>query len=469
MVNNKISARITFIGDLLCPSDLIKSAYNSETKRYNFASLYNKISKYFTESDYVIGNLETPLAGKEVEYATDDVATGFNAPEEYLEALLTAGVDAFTTGNNHCFDRGEEGLINTLNTLEERHVDYIGTYMSNDERAKILIKNINGISVAFLNYTFGINYCVHDKMIPKNKAYMVNLLTPPELHNHELIWNSFPKILNIKIPKFIRKALTKTSEEFNYGELTSIIDEDIRRAREQGAEFIVLLPHIGIEHLTSPSKFHRQWVERFVKKGVDLIVCTHPHVLQPLELWRKPENNGSSLVAYSLGNFGTSNLEQYWKSPHNLSSIILNIDLVRNPDTEKIEIKEISYTPTWIHHEVDESENLHVEVMSFHDAIKGFERPDTHLSDIKDLERIYSEVQNILVGNQASTEIVERYVVNPDTILHGVRELNQADKILLKKIPKRTVINLLLPIWKVIKPTITRYPSLENFIYKFTR
>ncbi len=157
------------IGDVMCHNTNYQTAYNSSTKTYDFMPAFVNVSKYIEKGDIAIGNLETTLTGKEVGYSGYPT---FNSPEELGIALKNIGVDVVSTANNHCMDKGTKGVINTLDNLDNIGISHTGTSRTKEEQDTILVKDVNGMKVAFLSFTYGTNGI----KIPSGKEYMVNLI-----------------------------------------------------------------------------------------------------------------------------------------------------------------------------------------------------------------------------------------------------------------------------------------------------
>ena len=344
-------AKLTFVGDLLCYNEHTRLCTDEQTEEYDFKTPIQKITKYFQDSDYVVGNLETPLGKRNEKF--EFAESGFHSPPEFLEAFIEAGVDLFLTGNNHSYDQGEAGLLNTLETLDSYGVDHIGTYASAEDAKKIHIKEINGIRLAFLSYTFGINYNVHGKMLPKEKSYQINFLAPPEYHELEDWWNLAPGLLNFPWPKFLLRPIVHTDVRYPFRELTAKVTEDIAKAKQQGAEFIVVLPHFGIECVNRPLRFVRKWSEMMFAAGADAIIGGHPHTLQPMEFFDVEDVFGERkkrFIIYSLGNF-ISHAVDYCPRKLSAMSVILNLMLEKDSESGKVMVESISCVPTWICHD----------------------------------------------------------------------------------------------------------------------
>lgn len=287
------TARITAIGDIMVHSWQYNEAYNSETGEYDFYHNFTDVKKYFAEGDIVVGNLETVFAG--ADRGISDYPC-FNTPDSFADALKDSGVDLVTTANNHCMDKGGEGLLRTIEILDEKGFDHMGTYADEQSRNKILIKNVNGINMAFLSYTYGTNG------IPVPEKYMVNLM----------------------------------DEE--------LIRSDIARAKALNPDIIIVMPHMGNEYETYTKDIFKDWADIMFDAGADIILASHPHVLQPMEVKTIKNADGTErqgFIIYSLGNFISSQT-----TPPRNASIILNID-VSLTEGESFSIDKVSFTPIW--------------------------------------------------------------------------------------------------------------------------
>lgn len=442
MKKNDVNITLSFVGDLLCSKELIDSAHESETDTYNFSQIFNQIKQHFNNSDYVVGNLETPVADN-LPYCHNPIQSGFNAPSSFLKALIDAGINMFITANNHAFDRGEKGLLKTLATLDEYNVDHVGTYASQQERDTIFIKDFNGVKIAFLAYTFGINANIHKNMVPKDKEYMINFLAPPELHAYEGWWNQFPAILNLKLPSFLRNRITRTTTNYCYSDLCDKIELDINKAKEMGADLVILIPHMGIEYTNAPLRFSRKWVKKMFKAGADVIICGHPHVLQPMEFNTIKDKFGkeqTKFVIYSLGNF-VSSIFPFW-AKISLASIILHLHVTKNSETGEIKVSSISYVPTLIQ-EIEINGKKEINIVSLNDALNHAIM--THnLQREDELLQLENHINTILTGNKlVNINGVER-VCTSETIFHTQSIFHRADiDYFLNRFPNWVIGNLL--------------------------
>lgn len=250
-------ATIVFAGDAMQHQRQLDAARNANGQ-YNYSGYCDSIAEYVSSADYAVINLETPIAeGKHSGYPN------FNAPKEFVEELSKSGFDMFLTANNHTLDKGDRGLHQTINQLDTLKLDHVGTYHNIQDREKALpiIRDINSFKVGFLNYTYG-----------------TNGITPTT---------------NVVVDYINRKKMAS----------------DIKKTREAGAEIICVCIHWGEEHKLLPDNSQKSLADFLISQNVDLIIGSHPHVVQPIEIRTNPNNGRNVLLVYSLGNF-VSNMTQ---------------------------------------------------------------------------------------------------------------------------------------------------------------
>ena len=286
------TARMTFTGDIMVHSYQYNEAYDLSTDTYNFMHNFTDMKKYFDKADCVIGNLETTFGG------TGSVYPMFSGPDSFLDSLKYAGFDIFTTANNHCLDSGSNGLIRTLDKLDEYGFNHVGTYRTEEESQNILVQNVNGINVAFLSYTYGTNG------IPIKNPYMVNIIDD------------------------------STRDK---------IKSDIEKAREL-SDIVVVMPHIGTEYKETPDDYVVSYIDDMFTWGADIVVASHPHVLLPMDYKTVTDPDGTErqcFVIYSMGNFISSQT-----TPPRNASILLNID-IQKVDNNRATVENVTFVPIW--------------------------------------------------------------------------------------------------------------------------
>ena len=247
---------LLFAGDLLCHRYLQESGHLPDGG-YDFSPLFREIRPLVEAADVAVLNQETLLAGEDFGLSGYPL---FNAPTEMADALAECGFDVILQATNHALDRGEKGLLYCRNYWKTAHPEVLltGGASAPEESDRVPILEKNGIKIAFLNMTYGTNGIP----LPENAGYLIDLLQEDTA---------------------VRK---------------------IRKARE-AADFVIVCPHWGEEYTTAISAEQKKYTALFLKEGVDLVVGTHPHVLQPVEEFTRPDGHRMT-VFYSLGNLANS-------------------------------------------------------------------------------------------------------------------------------------------------------------------
>ena len=292
-------ATILSFGDTLVHSQVYKQAYDSTTDTYDFFPIFTEITKYFQDADITIGNAESPMAGKDRGYSGYPT---FNAPEHLAVDLKELGVDILTTANNHCLDKGYSGLENTLNNLDSAGIAHTGTSRSVEEQNTILHREVNGIDICFLSFTYGTNGI----SIPSDKTYCVNIIDKQEIE---------------------KRILQAKSEYPNSA--------------------IVVSMHWGIEYQTTPSSQQDDLANFLIANGADVVLGCHPHVLQPMKMVTATDENGverQGLVIYSQGNFFSSQTK-----PNTRNTALFQITLKSDGSTGKISVDNAKYVPLYLY------------------------------------------------------------------------------------------------------------------------
>ncbi|MFA3783158.1 CapA family protein [Melioribacteraceae bacterium 4301-Me] len=286
---------ISAVGDLMCHSVQCNYA-KTNNGSFDFNPIFKFITKFIQNSDLSFGNLETVISGNKEKYSGYPL---FNSPVEYLQAIKNAGFDILFTSNNHCLDKGETGLINTIEKIKEIGLINVGTFVSQKDRDSIRLINLKGINIAVLGYTFSTNGIP----LPKNKNFLVNIID------------------------------------------TNLIKSDINNAKAKKADLILVYYHFGDEYSGKPSKFQEKIVKKSIAYGASIILGSHPHVIQKVEKFKCNYGNiDTGFVAYSLGNFVSN---QRWR--YSDAGMILQFTIVKNFSDDSIKIVMLSYVPTWVY------------------------------------------------------------------------------------------------------------------------
>lgn len=244
---------LVMVGDMLMHTP-VNNTGKMEDGSMNFDHLFTYTKDMISEADIALVNQEVVLGGPQLGISG---YPRFNTYYEVGDALVSAGFDVVLHATNHSMDKGLEGLENCLDFWEENYPDMavIGMYDSQEKRDEIYVYEQQGIRIAILNYTYGTN----GLPLPSGMPYAINLMDK------------------------------------------ELIAQDVAKAKEV-ADFVILCPHWGTEYVLEETSAQHRWAEFFLECGVDLVIGTHPHVIEPVEMFTDEDGN-EMLVYYSLGNY----------------------------------------------------------------------------------------------------------------------------------------------------------------------
>ncbi len=261
----KPEVSLVMVGDVLLHTPFAESGKTAEGG-YDFTPLFANVRDEIETADVALVNQEVIIGGSELGISG---YPAFNAPYELGDALVDTGFDVILHATNHALDKGKRGLENCLNFWAENYPEtaVLGVYGTQKDSEEIFVCEQDGIRIAVLNYTYGTNGIP----MPESMPFAVDML-----------------------------------------EKSQVI-EDLRAAEEL-ADFTVVCPHWGTEYTLQQTEAQEKWAKVFAENGADLIIGTHPHVIEPVRWlveedgeWRQtetaPENGKGVLVYYSLGNF----------------------------------------------------------------------------------------------------------------------------------------------------------------------
>ncbi len=347
---------LLFAGDIMGHDSQIASAFDAATKAYDYTSCLAYMKPYIESADIAFGNLEVTLAGPPYKGYPQ-----FSSPDALAVALKAVGFDVLVTANNHSVDRGRRGIERTIRVLDSLGIPHTGTFP--DEVSRLneypLILTKNGFTLALLNYTYGTNG------IPVPKPGMVNLID------------------------------------------TAQIRKDIYKAKQIRPDAIIAFMHWGDEYQSLPNRSQRQLAEFCFQQGADLVIGSHPHVLQPME-WRKEKNQ---FVVYSLGNFVSGQRKQYTDGG---AMAYIELQKVRhNPDSIVTSIDSAGYFLQWVYRTEDQNKDYYMA------PVPHFEKdPATFLktpTSVKAFRQFISDSRQLYGKHNAN--VGEITVIPPDTVV----------------------------------------------------
>lgn len=279
------------VGDNLMHQKLLDEAKHEG--EYDFSSYYANIQSVIQKVDLSFVNQETIFGGKDLGYSGYPL---FNTPDEMAQNLHDVGFDVVNGATNHSFDKGEKAITHSIQLMKQfQDMTYLGLYDSQEERDTIQVVEKNGIKISFLSY---------------------NQLTNGNYVPHSYTYNPFDKAL---------------------------IQKDVENAKEI-SDFVVVSCHWGNEYDTDANSFQKEYAQFMADLGVDVIVGTHSHTLEPTQ-WIDGKDGHRTLVAYSLGNFISGMMEEETQLGG-----MLSLDFVKKDN--QLSIENVTITPLVNHYRV---------------------------------------------------------------------------------------------------------------------
>ncbi len=313
---------IGFAGDIIAHEMILENSihWDNGTKSYDFNPIFKYITPALEYADFMIANLESPIAGKEAGYSAYPSLT-FNFPDEIAEAIKNSGIDLVLSANNHACDKNPEGLYRTIDILDSVGIMHTGAWRNEEERAVPTVVDINGIKVGIVSATFSLN---------GREAY---------------------------ISEEILSYMTCFID-------TEQVKEQIDLCRKYGAEIVIVSPHMGDEYAQYTREGIRAYAREYIAMGADLVVAHHPHVLQSSELIEVELEDGttkSGVVFWSIGNFMHNQVTLYKDFDREVreTGIILYVNIQKNNYTGEVTIESLEYLPVWMLRRTDFNPRLY--------------------------------------------------------------------------------------------------------------
>lgn len=330
------------IGDIMYHSTQIKPT-NSHPSGYDFHNSMALTKPYFESADIAIGNYESTTTN------TQDYRgyPTFNTPVESLDAIADAGFDILSTINNHTLDSGKQGLIDTYESIEERGMIPLGTKTSPDiDSLKVIEKK--GIKLGFLGYTYGYN-----GMDP---------------------------------------VLSKEEHQFMVSPMDEVrMEKEIKSSVEAGNDLTVIMIHWGNEYHTKPSDIQREFAQKMVDWGADIILGSHPHVVQEHEMI------GDAFVIYSMGNYISDQRLETLDDINTERGLMLEFTIEKTFADNTTIVKEVDYHPLWVNKYWKDGRNFY-EAIPTRDYLEGKIDPYVPDGSRSRIQAAYDETINRVQG-----------------------------------------------------------------------
>lgn len=292
---------ISAVGDLMAHQSNLNNAYSPDKGTYDFNGFLEYVKPILSKSDLTIGNFETVTGGPSSGYTS---YPSFNTPDAMLSALSNAGFDVLSTANNHSLDRGINGLTRTIQKIEANKMINVGSSLNG--KNKYITKEINGLKVSILSYSSFYNG--NDARLTANQK---------------------------------QKYLSPINE--------TQIKNDIQAVKAIGTDAIIVILHWGNEYQREPSSIQTSLSKKVLNWGADVILGSHPHVIQKSEITKVDGKN--KFVIYSMGNFISgyrrTDLAKRPNKVYTEDGVIVQLNIEKDPNGGVI-IKQADYIPTWV-------------------------------------------------------------------------------------------------------------------------
>lgn len=351
---------MTAIGDVMMHQWQITRGYDEATDTFDYAESFTYVEPYLSQADFTFGNLETTFAGRYQGSNSDILGYAdypmFNAPEILGNNLQDVGIDMLATANNHSLDSGLQGVYSTLDYLDSIGMKHLGTARNEEEQQELCIVDVDGITFGFTCYTYGTNGIP----VPESAPFCVNTLDTYEAANIQRMC------------------------------------ETVKALDEAGVDIVMPIIHFGTEYREMPDSWQEMCVDRLFEAGADVIVGSHPHVVEPMEIREITNPDGTTktgYVIYSMGNFISSQRYE--------SGIMKDIGLIMDMDFEKsggvTRLTGWRFAPTYVYWKDD--------VIGVVPVIEAYENRETYsFLEEKDWVRIEDSYQKTIQTLTAITD-----------------------------------------------------------------
>ncbi|MCK5735525.1 MAG: CapA family protein [Spirochaetaceae bacterium] len=315
------SITLGFAGDIMIHNSQLRRAWQGENKSgndlgYNFNPAFEWFTPYLKKPDLMVGNLETTFGGPDSAWMTDEeyafreyqAYPTFTTPDELASALKNAGFDLLSTANNHCMDSNLEGASRTLEVLERAGLESTGT--SGIGSPEPWRGDVEGFKISILAWTASVNGLISSRGM---------------------------------------ETINVFSSRGHDGRLQKMLTE-IRAEAALNRDLVILSIHWGQEYFEEPDQYQKNLANLAIEAGVDIIIGSHPHVLQPVErrIITTPDGPEEVFIAWSMGNFISSQRHQKGEREWVDGSVILNLEINRD-STGKARVSAASFIPLYVH------------------------------------------------------------------------------------------------------------------------
>ncbi|MDO4313173.1 MAG: CapA family protein [Eubacteriales bacterium] len=342
------TAVITTAGDIIMHKPFLESSVYFDGENYDYNPIFTYMKEIYEAADFAVVTTEYALTdGNYSGYPT------FCSPDAIAEALAENGLDMCLLANNHIYDNGDEGLQRTMDVLTEKNLLYTGTRKSEDEK-NYMIQDVNGIKIGFFNYVF----------------------------ETEKV-DGYKTINGIAVSKE-SENLINSFQEAEPQSLYDDVEQILTEMEEAGVEYTIAYMHWGVEYQTKENSYQDAIAQKLCDMGIDALIASHPHVIQPVDLLESSDGKHKMVCAYAIGNHLSNQRTEYMDGLTNgYSEDGMVVTLTIHRDTKgKVTLEKADFIPTWVYHDQDVDDEYFILPLAYPDEIKEASGLDNIASDI---------------------------------------------------------------------------------------
>lgn len=324
------SITILTAGDIIIHAPFLSSSsyYDETADSYDYDAVFTYCKDAFTSADFAVADLEGALTGKEEGYSGYPM---FHSPDEIVDAMVNSGIDMCLLANNHIYDGFDDGFYRTMEVMKEKNLLFAGARETETEKTYV-IQEINGIKIGFLDYVYETESDSGQKSI--NSIEMSDKTSP---------------LLN----------------SFHYNDLDSFyqdVESNLSAMKEEGVQYSIAYMHWGEEYHTEESDIQRKMAQKLCDLGVDMLIGSHPHVIQPVDVFTSSDNTHTMPCAFAIGNLLSNQRREHidqMPTGETEDGLFVTLSLTSGKDGT-VTLTDMEFTPTWVYHSEDPAPEYYI-------------------------------------------------------------------------------------------------------------
>lgn len=353
--SEEATAVIMTAGDIVMHRPFLESTVYNDGETYEYDSIFKYIKDDYNAADFTVLTTEFTMA--------DGEYTGypmFNSPPEIATALKNNGIDMCLLANNHIYDSGDDGLLETIEVYEENDLLYDGIRKTEDDK-NYVVKDIGGIKVGFFDYVF----------------------------------ETEGGTINGNYVSDEGKALINSFSESEPQSLYDDIEKNLKEMENKGVEYTIAYLHWGVEYQTEENEYQDAIAQKLCDMGIDALIASHPHVIQPVDLLTSSDESHQMVCCYAIGNHLSNQRTEHMDGlVYGYSEDGLMVSLTIHRDAKgQITLEETDFIPTWVYHDQDPDDRYYILPLDDPDEITSI----SELGDVsEDIDNSLARTEGII-------------------------------------------------------------------------